>query len=145
MTHYPHGHTDGDSIVYFKKSNVLHMGDDMFAGMFPFVDIDHGGSVVGLISNIDKILADLPRNVKIIPGHGPLSSPDDLEAYHTMLVETTDIVRQRIKQGKSLKQIQGEGLPARWEKWGTGFIKTDGWLESIHRSLTEGHDGHAHP
>lgn len=133
--HFPNGHTDGDSVIFFKGSNVVHMGDDFFAGRFPFVDIDNGGNVVNLAKNIGEIIGQLPAGVKIIPGHGPLSNIDDLRLYHRMLLETIDIVRKQAKAGKSLEQIKAAGLPDTWKSWGTGFTKTDFWIELIYRSL----------
>ena len=135
--HYPNSHTDGDIVIIFTKSNVVHMGDLFFSGMFPFVDLDHGGDVEGLIESVGKILAELPKGVKIIPGHGPLSTADDLKTYHRMLVETTRIVRERLKAGKTLEQIKADGLPDPWKPWGAGFISTDKWLESIVNSLSK--------
>lgn len=134
--HFPNGHTDGDSVIFFTTSNVVHLGDDFFAGRFPFVDIDGGGSVEGLTKNIGELTTKIPADAKLIPGHGPISTLDDLKAYHRMLVETTAIVRQKIEAKKTLAQIKSEGLPAEWNSWGTGFIKTDQWLELVHRSLT---------
>ena len=136
VIHFPHGHTDGDSVIFFTSSNVVHMGDDFFAGRFPFVDIDSGGDVIGLTNNVAAIIKQLPADVKVIPGHGPLSTLDDLKAYQRMLVTTTDIVRQQIKAGKTLEQIKAAGLPDEWKTWGSGFIKTDRWLETVYRSLT---------
>lgn len=133
--HYPHGHTDGDSIIFFTSSNVVHLGDDFFAGRFPFVDVDNGGSVVGLAKNIGEIITKIPTGAKLIPGHGPLSTIDDLKLYHRMLLETTDIVRKKVAAGKSLDVIKTEGLPDEWKSWGTGFIKTDQWIELIFKSL----------
>lgn len=135
--HFPHGHTDGDSVIFFSKSNVVHLGDDFFAGSFPFVDLESGGSVEGLVKNIGELIGKIPAGAKLIPGHGPISTLDDLKSYHHMLVETTSIVRQKIVAGKTLEQIKGEGLPAEWKPWGTGFIKTDMWLEIVYRSLTK--------
>jgi glyoxylase-like metal-dependent hydrolase (beta-lactamase superfamily II) len=133
--HYPHGHTDGDSVIFFTNSNVVHLGDDFFAGRFPFVDVDNGGNVVGLAKNIGEIIPKIPAGAKLIPGHGPLSTIDDLKAYHRMLLETIDVVRKKAAAGKSLDQIKTEGLPAEWKSWGEGFIKTDQWIELIFKSL----------
>jgi len=135
--HFPQGHTDGDSVIFFTASNVVHLGDDFFAGSFPFVDLDSGGSVEGLTKNIGELINKIPAGAKLIPGHGPISTLDDLKAYHHMLVETTAIVGQKIAAGKTLPQIKTEGLPAEWKPWGSGFIKTDQWLELVHRSLTK--------
>ena len=134
--HFPHGHTDGDSVIFFTSSNVVHLGDDFFAGRFPFVDLDSGGTVEGLIKNIGDIIEKIPAGAKLIPGHGPISTIDDLKTYHRMLQQTTEIVRQKIAAGKTLDQVKTEGLPAEWESWGTGFIKTPLWVETIYRSLT---------
>jgi glyoxylase-like metal-dependent hydrolase (beta-lactamase superfamily II) len=134
--HFPHGHTDGDSVIFFSTSNVVHLGDDFFAGRFPFVDLESGGSVEGLVKNIGELVDKIPPTAKLIPGHGPISTLDDLKAYHRMLQQTTDIVRQKIAAGKTLDQIKTEGLPAEWAPWGTGFIKTDRWVETIYKSLT---------
>ena len=137
VIHFPHGHTDGDSVIFFTGSNVVHMGDDFFAGKFPFVDLDSGGSVEGARDNVGEILGKLPAGVKIIPGHGPLSSLDDLKLYHRMLVETIGVVRQQMRAGKTLDEIKAAGLPAEWNSWGTGFIKTDKWIETIYSSLSK--------
>lgn len=134
--HFPNGHTDGDSVIFFTTSNVVHLGDDFFAGMFPFVDVDNGGNVVGLAKNIGEIIPKIPAGAKLIPGHGPLSTIDDLKLFHRMLLETTDIVRQKVAAGKTLDQIKSEGLSEEWKSWGTGFIKTDKWIELVHISLT---------
>ena len=137
VIHFPHGHTDGDSVIFFTGSNVVHMGDDFFAGMFPFVDLDSGGDVEGVAKNVAEIIAKLPAGVKIIPGHGPLSTLDDLKLFHRMLKETTETVRKRMAAGKTLAQIKAEGLPAEWKSWGNGFINTERWIEIIHRSLSQ--------
>ena len=134
--HYPHGHTDGDSVIFFTTSNVVHLGDNFFAGRFPFVDLESGGSVEGLTKNIGEIIGKIPAGAKLIPGHGPLSTIDDLKLYHRMLQETSEIVRQKIAAGKTLDQMKTEGLPEEWKAWGTGFIKTDLWIEIVHRSLS---------
>ncbi len=134
--HYPNGHTDGDSVIFFTKANVVHMGDDFFAGKFPFVDLDSGGSVQGMTKNVADILAKLPADVKIIPGHGGLSTREDLKAYHQMLIETTDIVQKGMISGKALEGLKKDGLPAKYKSWGEGFIKTDFWIETIYKSLT---------
>ena len=135
VIHFPAGHTDGDSVIFFTGSNVIHMGDDFFAARFPFIDLENGGSVEGLARNVAEVIAKAPAGVKIIPGHGPLSTLEDLRAYHSMLVETTETVRTRLRAGRTLEQVKAEGLPDKWKSWGTGFVKTDQWVETIYRSL----------
>jgi len=133
--HYPHGHTDGDSVIFFTKSNVVHMGDDFFLGRFPFVDLENGGSVQGLIDNVGKVLGKIPANAKVIPGHGDLATVEDLRKFHTMLTETTAVVQKGMAAGKTLEQLQAAGLPDQWKDWGSGFIKTDVWIATIYGSL----------
>jgi glyoxylase-like metal-dependent hydrolase (beta-lactamase superfamily II) len=137
VIHYPSGHTDGDSVIFFTTSNVIHMGDDFFAGRFPFVDLDSGGSVEGLLRNIADVIAKAPAGVKFIPGHGPVSTIDDMKAYHAMLRETTDLIRERLRQGKTLEQAKAEGLPDKWKAWGAGFINTERWIETVYRSFQQ--------
>ncbi|HXU34484.1 MAG TPA: MBL fold metallo-hydrolase [Thermoanaerobaculia bacterium] len=129
--HFPNGHTDGDSVIFFTGSNVVHMGDEFFNGMFPFVDIGSGGSVEGLTRNVGKVLDRLPADVKVIPGHGPLANKEGLAKFHRMLVETSRVVRDGLAAGKTIEQIKAAGLPAEWKPWGEGFIKTDQWIDTI--------------
>jgi glyoxylase-like metal-dependent hydrolase (beta-lactamase superfamily II) len=137
VIHFPHGHTDGDSIVFFTGTNVVHMGDDFFQGRFPVVDLENGGDVEGMAKNVGEIISKLPADVKIIPGHGALSDLDGLKSFHRMLVETTAIVRKKMKAHKTLGQIKAEGLPDEWKAWGEGFIKTEMWLTLVYTSLSE--------
>lgn len=134
--HFPHGHTDGDSVIFFTQSNVVHMGDDFFnGGMFPFIDIDSGGSVQGMIAGDEKVLAEVPDNVKIIPGHGPLATKDDLRKFIAVLKETSAAVEAGIKKGKTLDQLKQEKVLAKWDSWGQVFIKTDMFTEILYDSL----------
>jgi len=136
VAHFPNGHTDGDSVIFFTKSNVVHMGDHYFKDRFPFVDLENGGSVQGLTRNVAEIIKQVPADVKIIPGHGAMASLDDLKNYHQMLVETTDVVQKGIISGKTLEGLKKDGLPEKYKAWGTGFITTDFWIETIHKSLS---------
>ena len=140
VIHFPHSHTDGDSVIFFTGSNVVHLGDLFFSGRFPYVDLNNGGDVEGLIKHIEKLLAELPPDVKLIPGHGPLSDLDDLRIYHQTLVETMEVIRDQIEAGKSLEEIKAAGLPKKWRSWGAGFISTGRWIEIVHRSLAKAGD-----
>ncbi len=131
VKHYPQGHTDGDSMVFFVRSNVVHAGDHFFKDSFPFVDMDSGGSVGGFVENIAVLLQTVDDETVIVPGHGGLANRADLERYHQMLVETRDAVQTMQAQGMDLEAIQAVGLDARWESWGSGFIDTDRWISFI--------------
>jgi cyclase len=133
--HYKNGHTDGDTVLFFTSSNVVHLGDDFFAGRFPFVDLESGGSVEGLAKNVGELIKIIPSSTKIIPGHGPISTVDDLKKYHQTIVETTAIIRGKMKT-KSLDAIKKEGLPEKYKEWGSGFIKNEAWIETIYKSYS---------
>ena len=137
LVHFPNGHTDGDTIVFFKNANVVHFGDDFFNGFFPFVDIDSGGSVQGMINNIGALIRQIPADAKLIPGHGPLATLEDLKNYHQALIDTSNIVQAEMQKGTSLADIKKAGLPAKYAAWGSGFIKTDFWIDTVYRSYSK--------
>ncbi|MFQ5701703.1 MAG: MBL fold metallo-hydrolase [Acidobacteriota bacterium] len=137
VIHFPAGHTDGDSIIFFTGSNVVHMGDDFFAGHFPFIDLEAGGSVKGYARNVQAALEQIPADAKIIPGHGPLSTADDLKSFSDMLRETIAIVEEKMKAGETLDQMKEEGLPPKWASWSWRFIDTNSWIETIYKSLSQ--------
>ena len=87
------------------------------------------------MKNVADLIRQLPADVKIIPGHGAPASLDDLKTYRQMLIETTDIVQKGITGGKTLEGLKKDGLPEKYKSWGTGFIKTDFWIETIYKSL----------
>lgn len=134
--YYPSGHTDGDSVIFFTKANVVHLGDDFFVGRFPFIDLENGGSVQGLVNNVGMLVKQIPADAKLIPGHGSLSTLDDLKNYHQMLLETTKIVQDAMKKKKTLDEIKKAGFPEKFKAYGSGFIKTDAWIETIYKSYT---------
>lgn len=135
LQHYASGHTDGDSVVYFKQANVIHLGDHMFNTMFPFVDISSGGNAVSLTNNIEQILATIDDKTTVIPGHGPVTDKQGLTAYLVMLQGTIAEVKAMQKSGLTLEQAQGKGLSQKWQTWNTGFIKQDNWIKFIYISL----------
>jgi cyclase len=138
--HFPSGHTDGDSIIFFPKNNVVHMGDDFVRYGFPFIDVASGGGVQGMIDAMEKVTAQLPADVKVIPGHGALSNLDDVRAFTKMLKETTATVQKALSDHKSLDQMKKEKILAPWAKWSGDFVKEDAFIETLYNSLT-GHKG----
>lgn len=135
VDHLPRGHTDGDSVVFFTGSNVVHMGDHFFNGAFPFIDVAGGGDVLQYERNVAAVLEKVGDDTKIIPGHGPLAGRAELVAFHDMLVETIGIVEKAKRAGKSLAAVQKAGLPAKYDALGKGFITTDAWIEAIYASV----------
>lgn len=131
LIHLPDAHTDGDSVVFFREADVVHLGDHFFNGRFPFVDRSAGGSVDGLIANVTELLDQLGPDTVIIPGHGPLADRDDLRTYLSMLRETRQTVRDQVAAGRTDEQILARGLDARWEDWSWEFISTERWLSTL--------------
>ena len=135
--HPGRGHTDGDSVIWFTKSKVVHMGDDYFAGMFPFVDLGSGGSVVKLIEAIDVIVGQIPPDAKVIPGHGPVTTVAELRKFRGMLDEVVGAVRKGLAGGKSVDQMRKENVLAPWADWGKGFVKADFFVEIVAEDLAK--------
>jgi cyclase len=133
--HVPPGHTDGDAVIWFTKSNVVHMGDDFFNGIFPVIDLEHGGSVQGVIAAVEKVLPQIPEDAKVIPGHGPLSDKAGLKKFVEVMKATSAAVQKGIKAGKTLEQLKAEKVLAPWDAWGQSFIKTDAFTETLYNSL----------
>jgi cyclase len=134
--HFPAGHTDGDSVIYFPKSNVVHMGDDFVTYGFPFIDVDSGGSIDGMISGVENAIAHLPADVKIIPGHGQVSNLDDVRAYVKMLKETRAAVQDALDKKMTLDQMKEKKVLDPWKKYSGDFISEDAYLETLYNSLT---------
>ena len=134
--HFPAGHTDGDAIIFFPKNNVVHMGDDFVRYGFPFIDVTSGGSVQGMIAAMEKVSAQLPSDVKVIPGHGALSNLDDVRAYTKMLRETSAAVQKALDEKKTLEQMKQEKILEPWKKWSGEFVDNDKFIETLYNSLT---------
>ena len=137
MIHFPIGHTDGDSIVYFTKSKVLHLGDMFFFEMFPAVYAEGGGNILELVRSLDKILLDFPGDARVVPGHGNLATMQDLKNYVTMLKDTIAIVDANINKGKTLDQMKAEKVLAKYETLGGGGAQTtDQYLAMLYKLLS---------
>ena len=132
VIHMPAGHTDGDSIVHWTKSNVIHMGDLFFLRMsFPFVDASSGGNVRGVIAAADKVLAIADDQTKIIPGHGAVASKADLQQYRNMVSEIVAKIETGIKAGKTLEQIKADRPADGYGVKADGFISADRFVETV--------------
>jgi glyoxylase-like metal-dependent hydrolase (beta-lactamase superfamily II) len=136
VNHVPRAHTDGDSIVRFGKSNVVHMGDTFFNKLYPFIDTSSGGTVAGVLAAVDGVLKTVGDDTKIIPGHGPLASKADLKAYRDMLAAVSGNIRGQIKAGKTLAQVIASKPTAKYDAaWGKGFLAPEKFVEMIYGNL----------
>lgn len=133
--HLHNGHTDGDSVIWWKKANIVHMGDlFMHKVSLPYIDLSSGGNARGFLTAAEKVLAMTDAQTKIIPGHGPMATRADLEAHRDMLKSVIGAVEAGIKAKKTLAAIQAEKPAAKWEV-ATGFIKGDVFVEAVYKSL----------
>jgi cyclase len=134
VTHVPAAHTDGDSFVYFTKSNVLHTGDVFIRYGFPIIDVNSGGTPQGIIAACEKAAAEYPPDVKVIPGHGALGTMDDVRAYADMLKGTLAAVQKAIADHKTLDQMKQEKILAPRQKGGNA-ASGDVFTETLYDSL----------
>lgn len=135
--HVDPAHTDGDSVIHFKKANVIHAGDVFFNGMYPFIDTSTGGNLNGMISAA-KIILDLATDeTKIIPGHGPLATRADLEGYYEMLVTARDLIKEQVDAGKTRDEVIAAKPTASLDAaWGGGFLPPDMWVGIVYDGMT---------
>lgn len=130
------GHTDGDAIIHFPVSNVIHMGDMFFNGLYPYVDLDAGGSMQGIIEAADLALSLADESTRIIPGHGPLGMAEDLRTYRDYLIQASANVQVLIDEGKSLQQIIDAKPTSEWdETLGKTWITPPQFVTFIYNSL----------
>ncbi len=136
VIHMPAAHTDGDSIIHWTKSNVIHMGDlFFFRATFPFVDGGSGGNVRGVVAAADKALAIADDKTKIIPGHGAVATKADLLAYRNMVAEIIGKVEAGIKSGKTLEAIKAERPADGYGVSPSGFITADRFVETVYNMV----------
>jgi cyclase len=135
--HVPRAHTDGDTIVHFLGSDVVHMGDVYFNGYYPFIDTSSGGTIDGVIAACDQVLGIVTDRTRIIPGHGPLASKADLQGYRDMLATVAGRVGKMIAEGRKLEEITAaKSVTEDYDaKWGKGFIPPHKFREMVAMNL----------
>lgn len=134
--HVPNAHTDGDSFIYFKAANVIHAGDFFFNGFYPFIDVNHGGSLKGMIIAVDRVLSLTDDNTKIIAGHGPLGDKEQLTSYRQMLGTAYERLNKLKAEGKTAQEaVAAKPLADLEATWGDGIFKGDQWIELIYSGV----------
>jgi glyoxylase-like metal-dependent hydrolase (beta-lactamase superfamily II) len=134
--HFPGAHSDADLVFYFRKANVIHTGDICFAGVYPFIDVTHGGSVAGMIAAADKIIGMIDAGTKVIPGHGPLTDREGVLAYRNMLATVRDRVAKLIQEGKTLEQVLAAKPTADFDKSMAPGIPAEMFVKIVYSDLT---------
>lgn len=134
--HYPHAHTDGDSVIRFENSNVIHMGDIFFNKTYPFVDSSSGGSLYGMIAAVSDTLSQIDDDTKIIPGHGPLANKADLQGYHDMLAQVVTLLEPLAKKGLSAEEaVALNPLAPLNDIWGQGWMKAAPMIKNVYPAI----------
>jgi cyclase len=134
--HIPTSHTDGDSYVFFPGPNVLHTGDMMFNGFYPVIDYWTGGWVGGMANAAAVMLKVSDAKTRVIPGHGPMASKDDLKATHDMLATVTQRLEKLVKEGKTVDEAVAAAPTKDFDgKWGQGMFKPDAWTKIAYTSV----------
>lgn len=129
VIHLPDGHTDGDAVVWFKDSKVIHMGDHLFNKRFPFVDVGNGGTVRGLLRNLEQVLDMLPPDTRVIPGHGPLGGVPDIAAKADMIRLSVAAVGKAVAAG-TVDELKRSGIDG-YQDWNWSFINAARWIDTI--------------
>ncbi len=125
MLYVTSAHTDGDSIIWFRDSNIIHMGDTFLSGIYPSIDVDSGGSIDGSITTVDTVLSFINDETQVIPGHGPVTNKAELKAWRDMFVVLRDRVADMKSSGMGLEEVitadPTMGFDDRWNTWGDNF------------------------
>ncbi len=137
IIHVGPAHTDGDAIVHFTKADVIHGGDILFTSTYPFIDMDNGGSVSGVIAAVEKIIKLAGDKTKIIPGHGDITDKAGIEGYHKMLSTIFARVSEMVAGGKTLEQIIASKPTSEFDAKYNGFVSNEAFLGLLYRDLTE--------
>jgi len=133
LKHYPNGHTPGDIVVFFPKSNLAFVGDMVFAGCFPGADLSRGGDLTGCLHNVQKLMDDYPPGTRFVNGHGPDYSADDLERYLEVGLTTQKLILDQIIDGKSVEEIAKSNVLDPWKEWCEGVISRQDWINNVYQ------------
>ncbi len=136
LLHFDNAHTDGDAVIYFPVSNVIHMGDIYFNGRYPFIDAGSGGTIDGIINAVNQVLFIANNDTKIIPGHGLLSNRDELLTYRDVLLTVRNNIHDALAAGKSEEEIKAMNMGGKYEEtWGGQWTKASDLAEYVLRGL----------
>ncbi|XOV80870.1 MAG: MBL fold metallo-hydrolase [Aestuariibacter sp.] len=133
VRHRPNSHTDGDSFVLFEQQNVIHAGDLLFNKLFPYIDLDAGGTIAGYMGSLQAMIDASDDETKIIAGHGEMASKADLKTNLHMLKSTAAAVKTMKDSGMSLEACVEKGLDEEWASWSWSFIDSERWISTLYK------------
>jgi cyclase len=136
VAHVDPAHTDGDSIVWFKRANIIHTGDTFVSNGYPFIDVSSGGTTIGFIRAADRVLSMAQSSTRIIPGHGDVVTREQLKTFRDLVSTIYDRIKAQKAAGKSLAAVQATKPTAEFDgKWGKAFITGPQLVEAIYTDL----------
>ena len=137
IVHVSDAHTDGDAVLWWRAANVVHAGDVYLSGSFPFVDLDSGGTLAGLVAGVEAILARVDDATIVIPGHGPVSNRRELAEYRDMIVTVGRRIREGVEHGRNLEEVLASRPTAEYDaRYGQGFMTPTRLVGILYRDLT---------
>lgn len=140
VRHVASAHTDGDAIIRYRRANVVHMGDVFFVGSYPFIDVNSGGSLDGMIEALAQTLPTLDEHTRVIPGHGPVVGREKMREFHDMLVTIRDRIVRQIRAGRMLDEVVASKPTAEFDaEWAGSFWKPDQWVARAYTDLRRSH------
>lgn len=141
--HVAPAHTDGDAVIHWIEANVVHMGDTYFSNGYPFIDVASGGTIAGMVAAVDTVLTIVNADTRIIPGHGPVTGVEGLEAYRDMLATVRDRVQRMISDGMSEDDVVAakptREFDAEWVSE-SSFLQPDQWVRFVYQGLAQNSD-----
>jgi cyclase len=136
LANYGAAHTDGDTITYIAPANVVVVGDIFSNAFYPIIDLTSGGSIDGMILSVDRILAQTDERTKVVPGHGPVATRADLQAYRDMLAQVRQRIQKLIAAGKTMDEVVAAAPTKDFDaKWGSGYVSPDVFTRIVFSSL----------
>ena len=134
--HVPHGHTDGDGVIHFVGADVIHAGDLVFSGLYPYIDVSAGGSIDGIIAGVETIIGLCGPETRVIAGHGPVAGIAELQTYLAMLQGVRGAVAEAKRGGADLETVQAARPAAPWDAdWGQTWLTSDQFTAMVFESL----------
>ena len=135
LLHFGPAHTTGDTVIYFTNQNAIHLGDVFFSNSYPFIDVDNGGSLSGMINYLEKIVLVIDKDTIVMPGHGEISSISDIKETIEMLKTVKNRILKSIKNNQSLEQIISSNITKDFDKKYNTLLLRDTFIDRAYASL----------
>ncbi len=129
--HYPSAHTGGDLVIYAQDFNVVALGDLIWPGGFPFIDLQNGGSALGLANALDQIIDQTNAETVFVAGHGEPMTYADVKSYSTMVRGTINFIHDQLGKGQTTAEIRAQGLAPVWQHWASDLVPENEWIRMV--------------